>query len=130
MKPVAILVGRYNDKVEKRVDTFHPRKWNEYRSHIWPLAMVIAGIASAFGGIHCIGWTFTFPSTTERTLCRVASTSITSVPIALFLPVFLLDCDSLRDPLGWFRDLISGRILLYYLCTRSIRVTNTPFPKS
>ncbi|KAH9959116.1 hypothetical protein BC827DRAFT_1216279, partial [Russula dissimulans] len=50
--------------------------------------MIVAGIASAFGGIHCIGWSFTFPSSTERTLWRVASISITSVPIAMsiFMP--------------------------------------------
>ncbi|KAH9959060.1 hypothetical protein BC827DRAFT_1135327 [Russula dissimulans] len=51
---------------------------------MWPVAMVIAGIASAFGGIHCIGWSFTFLSSTEKTLWRVASTSITGVPIALY----------------------------------------------
>ncbi|KAH9959055.1 hypothetical protein BC827DRAFT_1215529 [Russula dissimulans] len=53
--------------------------------------MVIAGIASAFGGIHCVGWAFTFPSSTERALWRLASIFITSVPIALFLAGCLVD---------------------------------------
>jgi len=43
----------------------------------------------AFGSIHCIAWTFTFPSSIERTLWRVASLSITGVPIVL-PPLWLL----------------------------------------
>jgi hypothetical protein len=50
---------------------------------------LVVAITVAFGGIHCIGWTFTFPSSTERTLWRVASLSITCVPVA-FLPLVAL----------------------------------------
>ncbi|KAH9952480.1 hypothetical protein BC827DRAFT_1372206 [Russula dissimulans] len=57
-------------------------KWNKDQTNGWAFIILIAGIASAFGGIHCIGWSFTFPSGTERTLWRVASISITSIPIA------------------------------------------------
>jgi hypothetical protein len=98
IKPLNILVGGYEDSVGNRVNTFYPHDCYGHDTNIWPAAMVIAGIASAFGGIHCIGWSFTFPSSTERTLWRVASTSITSVPIALFLAGFLVDlvdCDLL-----------------------------------
>jgi len=38
-------------------------------------------VAFAFGGIHCIGWSFTFSSSIERTLWRVTSLSITGFPI-------------------------------------------------
>jgi hypothetical protein len=95
IKPLDILVGGYNNRVGNRVTTFYPHGWYGRDTNIWPAAMVIAGIGSAFGGIHCIGWSFTFPSSTERTLWRVASTSITSVPIALFLAGYLVD---LVDP--------------------------------
>jgi len=43
---------------------------------------LVAVITVAFGGIHCIGWSFAFPSSTEKTLWRVASLSITCVPVA------------------------------------------------
>jgi hypothetical protein len=101
IKPFDILVGGYHDKVGKRVSTFYPREW-EYWIDIWRLAMVIAVIASAFGGIHCIGWSFTFPSSTERTLWRVASISITSIPVPLFSVIFLLESDLFDDFRDWF----------------------------
>jgi len=91
IKPLNILVGGYDNGVRNRVTTFYPDVWYGHDANIWPAAMFIAGIASAFGGIHCIGWSFFFPSSTERTLWRVASTSITSVPIALFLAGFLVN---------------------------------------
>jgi len=97
IKPLDILVGSgYDNRVGNRVNTFYPLRWYGHDGNISSAVMVIAGIASAFGGIHCIGWSFTFPSSTERTLWRVASTSITSVPIALLLAgliVCLVDRD-------------------------------------
>jgi hypothetical protein len=72
------------------------------------ITMVIAGIASAFGGIHCIGWSFTFPSNTEGLLWRVASLSITSVPIAL--SIFLLDEYDPHRPLRVFFHLFPAPV--------------------
>jgi len=40
-------------------------------------------ITVAFGAIHCIGWSFDFPSSIVRTLWRVASLLITGVPIMM-----------------------------------------------
>ncbi|KAH9959109.1 hypothetical protein BC827DRAFT_1216185 [Russula dissimulans] len=72
--------------------------------------MVVAGIASTFGGIHCIGWSFTFPSSPERTLWRVASISITSVPIAL--SIFLQDEYDFPRPLRGFFHLFPDPVTL------------------
>jgi len=98
-RPFKILIGEDFGKDSedlKRVNTFYPGEW--VRSSFREGLLVIA-IASAFGGIHCIGWSFTFLSSTERTLWRVASVSITSVPIGLFLPTFpnTLVSNHLRD---------------------------------
>jgi len=114
VKSFEIIVGGFGDVVGKRVGMFYPCTWKEYWTDTWPLVMVIAVIASAFGGIHCIAWSFTFPTITEKILWRVASISITSVPIALFLPVFLLDCDSLDDFRDLFKHLVPDQTLLYY----------------
>ena len=131
--PIAIIVGEGDDKVgEKRVCTFYPLQWDEWRTHNWPLAMVVAGMALAFGGIHCIGWSFTFPSSPERTLWRVASISITSTPIVLFLQVLVLDCgcrfvafDMTFHLLSFLQALlyIPSRLVLLilaFLCLRSL----------
>jgi len=92
-KPFYSLIGDDQpEELEKRVDTFHPAKWaaaSDNRS-----IFLVATMTLAFGGIHCIGWSFTFPSSTEQTLWRVASLSITGVPIAIILFVLGLVVDS------------------------------------
>jgi len=80
-KPFQIIIG--TDFIEesrhlRRVNTFYPDEWA--RNSLLDTFLVIA-IASAFGGIHCIGWSFSFPSHTERILWHVASAVITGVPI-------------------------------------------------
>jgi hypothetical protein len=59
------------------------------------LATVTGGvIAMIFGAIHCIAWSFSFPTRTEQILWRVCSITITSVPvICLTLLVVLLFFD-------------------------------------
>jgi len=71
-------------KFEKRVYTFYPSKWVTLskKSSIF----IVAAITVVFGAIHCIGWSFNFPSSVERILWRVASLSITGVPI-IFYPL-------------------------------------------
>jgi len=96
IKPLfMIMLGEGGDMVgTRRVSTFSPRDW-ENTTYV---RYLVIAIASAFGGIHCIGWSFYFPSSIERILWRVTSVSITSVPIVLFLTVLLLEYDfSLSD---------------------------------
>ena len=40
-------------------------------------------VATVFGGIHCIGWSFDFPSHTEQLLWRISSISITAIPLGI-----------------------------------------------
>ncbi|KAH9952718.1 hypothetical protein BC827DRAFT_1148303 [Russula dissimulans] len=124
VKPLVIILDGDNDKVGKRPDTFHPHKYG-YWAEAWPLAIVIAGIGSAFGGIHCIGWSFTFPTSTERILWRVASISIASVPIGLILFVVLLQSDLLIGQSGRTRTLLllvcfSVPQLVFYVLSRLV----------
>jgi hypothetical protein len=39
-------------------------------------------LTMVFGGIHCIGWRFHFPSHAEQLLWRISSVAITAVPLA------------------------------------------------
>ncbi|KAI9511203.1 hypothetical protein F5148DRAFT_1373939 [Russula earlei] len=81
LKPLQIFLGDFDGNLEKRVSTFYPPIWINGRG---PLARVmIAAIASAFGGIHCIAWSFTFPSTTEQRLWYHASVVIITVPVVV-----------------------------------------------
>jgi len=84
-KPGDIMLGQDEAddvKFEKRVNTFYPTKWVAASKNFSTFTML--AIAAAFGGIHCIGWSFTFPSSAEQTLWRVASLSITVIPILFF----------------------------------------------
>jgi len=80
MKPLGVIFSDRDSVYEKRVDTFYPNVWVA-GSENFSIFLVLT-ITMAFGGIHCIGWSFNFPSSIERTLWRVASLSITSVPIS------------------------------------------------
>ncbi|KAH9959476.1 hypothetical protein BC827DRAFT_507385 [Russula dissimulans] len=111
-KPFFIFTGASESDCsvgEKRVNTFYPRDWEGSDNRILAWFSVLVVITSAFGGIHCIGWSFTFPSSAERTLWRVASASITSVPITLFMPLFLDNLNSYPV----FRGLV-GRTLVFF----------------
>jgi len=71
----------------KRISPFYPDEWVETKFDAWSFVFSIA-IACAFGGIHCIGWSFAFPTNMERTLWRVASLSIAVLPYAICLLLF------------------------------------------
>ena len=49
----------------------------------WTFGILGAVIATIFGGIHCVAWSFQFPSHTEQLLWRIASLSITCLPTVL-----------------------------------------------
>jgi hypothetical protein len=84
MKPTNIMIpGDESDAVElKRVGTFYPAKWVASKKFS---IFLVATITVAFGAIHSLGWSFEFRSIIERALWRVASLSITGVPIMIFV---------------------------------------------
>jgi len=122
-KPAYVMLSTGRDeKHEKRLDTFYPAKWVMVSKN-FSISLVIA-ITVVFGGIHCIGWSFSFPSSTERTLWRVASLSITCVPVAYIPLVGVANgidvglVNKYRS--GRFCSLITGVSLLFiYILGRS-----------
>ncbi|KAG2064494.1 hypothetical protein BDR04DRAFT_1162504 [Suillus decipiens] len=46
-------------------------------------------MATIFGGIHCMAWTFTFPSGQEQVLWQISAVAITFTPWFYFLPKFI-----------------------------------------
>ncbi|KAI9430897.1 hypothetical protein F5148DRAFT_990497, partial [Russula earlei] len=66
-----------------RVNTFHPRQWLDRDDMNFYAGVAVVVVTLAFGGIHCIGWSFAFPSGAEHILWRVASVTITTFPILL-----------------------------------------------
>jgi hypothetical protein len=116
-KPLSIMFGQDKEYEDlKRVNTFYPCGWDSTSGRG---ALLVMAIASAFGGIHCIGWSFRFPSSTEQTLWRVASVSIVGVPI-IFSPTILLlsDGPGMNRASDWCATITTLIQLFLYIFSR------------
>ena len=69
------------------VPTFYTPK-HEY-SEYWPFFLV-ALLGVVFGGIHCAGWNFPFPTHTYQLLWRISSLAITLIPICAPAVIFII----------------------------------------
>ncbi|KAH9953839.1 hypothetical protein BC827DRAFT_1145267 [Russula dissimulans] len=116
-KPFEIIIGN-DENHEKRVNTFYPGLGHYIGG--FTLAIIVTAIASAFGGIHCIGWLFKSPSSTEQTLWRVASVSIAGVPVVLSLVTYAGEIDLDRYIGSWSFAGISYILLFLYILSRLV----------
>ena len=76
---------------------------------------------SAFGGIHCLGWSFKFSSTFEQSLWRYDSISIAAIPITFSLSSVSLPILGRKYPtalLGIYYILFLQ--LSFYVCSRFV----------
>jgi hypothetical protein len=64
---------------------------NEDRNQRSKIQMGAVIISIVFGGIHCIAWSFPFPSHAEQLLWRISSIPITGVPLLLLVLFFIPD---------------------------------------
>ena len=55
-------------------------------------------VTMVFGGIHCIAWSFAFPSPTEQLLWRISSIAITGLPLAVASIMFIADKLDYNNP--------------------------------
>ncbi|KIK53965.1 hypothetical protein GYMLUDRAFT_178282 [Collybiopsis luxurians FD-317 M1] len=81
---------------------------------------VIMYIATVvFGVIHCLAWTFNFPSITEERLWRICALLVTFLPLFLVFYHFIYDKYLTSRP-GWAKwfTLISLVVFLFYLFAR------------
>ena len=69
---------------DMKVPTFYSTE-KEEGEIAYILCLPVVGVV--FGGIHCVGWFFNFPSSVEAMLWRVSSAVLTG--IAFLLPIFL-----------------------------------------
>jgi hypothetical protein len=77
---------------EKRVPTYY---WGAdlFQGSVDPVIIVWRSlgittlIATVFGAVHCVAWSFYFPSEAERTLWRAASMVISVLPLTAFVGV-------------------------------------------
>jgi len=107
----------------KRVATFYPNTW-EGSPFLGLFSATL--MALPFGGIHCLGSSFIFPSTTEQIVWRSASASIVGVPIILFLWLYALlwvkDRYSKGPGFHLLRYILRLQVCAYFLCRFALLV--------
>jgi hypothetical protein len=120
-------------KEAQQVPAFHAGELTVNEVYLAVTAAFV--IAMIFGGIHCVAWSFEFPSYTEQLLWRIASISITSGPVLAFLlaPVGYWDYQSVIRIPTWLNTIfgiititgstayVTGRIVLLVLPFMSLR---------
>ena len=69
---------------DMKIPTFYATDSEDDGAALMPCMSLVGGV---FGGIHCTGWFFNYPSSVEAILWRVSSAVLTG--IALLFPIFL-----------------------------------------
>ena len=77
---------------------------------------MVLGVGVCFGAIHCIAWSFSFPTHPELLIWRISSVAITAVPIYTILALFLTGLLRIAD-LGLLLILLLSRfsLLVYFI---------------
>ena len=88
-----------NLRNQKNVPMFYSGKPSDRQIAISDIGTVLVGIV--FGAIHCIAWSFEFPSHREQVLWRLSSAAIAGVPVAC---LFAAWCFVLGMGVDWDSD--------------------------
>ena len=90
----------------------------------WSRMVVFALFGVIFGGLHCIGWHFEYPTHSEQTLWRATSLAITVIPLVAAPIDFLLatrdinSCGIAERTAFLFLDLVMTILLFVYVPAR------------
>ncbi len=90
----------------------------------WSRMVIFALFGGIFGGLHCIGWNFKFPTHSEQTAWRATSLAITVIPLIVApIDFFLAARDINSYPKAahrvlLFLDLITTVLLFVYVPAR------------
>lgn len=94
------------------------------KSDRWSRMVVFAIFGVVFGGIHCIGWYFTYPSQFEQTLWQTTSATITVIPFIVAPIDFILtnrnldNCGTAERTVLLLLDLVMTILLFIYVPAR------------
>ena len=104
---------------DMKIPTFYATSSGEDRdSFAVFICMPIVGVV--FGGIHCVGWFFDFPSSAEAMLWRVSS-AVLSV-VAFLSPIIFFSLAILFETREYFAVVVSAIIILVYVVSRLLLV--------
>ena len=109
-------VGDGPDSPKMKIPTFYAADPDEGRD-LTAQIICMPIIGAVFGGIHCIGWFFDFPSSAEAMLWRVSSAVLTGV--AFLSPIILAFLFILHDAAHrYFSLAVSAIIIVVYVVSR------------
>jgi hypothetical protein len=116
------LSDSLDDSTPLRVPTFYSPKFTDYETS--SNFVITICVATIFGAIHCIAWSFHFPSLQERLAWTISAASIAGLPI--LFAVFPLLGQILKDHFeDWWgingiRYVIIGGIPVLYVIARIV----------
>jgi len=94
IEPISVIANTHYIKPgATHVPTFYAPRSDNPSTNDFGVIVFLPIIAIAFGGLHCIGWNFHFPTPVEQLLWRIGSLAITFIPLApvvLFLFGFFM----------------------------------------
>jgi hypothetical protein len=98
-----IISDTLHDSVPLRVPTFYSSKFSDDDNPIRSSLPVTISVAVIFGGIHCVAWSFHFPTLQEQLAWRISAASVAGLPILII--VFAMFC-------GYFEERIQDWTIL------------------
>ena len=101
---------------DMKVPTFYSTS-DDIKNFTYVFVMSVVGVV--FGGIHCVGWFFNFPSSDEAMLWQVCSAILTGITILLPVLSFLLNVlASFHGNVRWLAIVISVLLVMVYVASR------------
>ena len=104
---------------DMKIPTFYAEAESEFE-YVVACLICVSVVGAVFGGIHCIGWFFDFPSSAEAMLWRVSSAALTG--IAFLMPIILIFVFMLGAYHKHFANAIFIIIILVYVGSRLVLI--------
>ncbi|KIK48616.1 hypothetical protein CY34DRAFT_798136 [Suillus luteus UH-Slu-Lm8-n1] len=116
LNPISELLSGWSFVPQKlRVPTFFGNVTED--SGAWLVLLSGLLMATIFGGIHCMGWFFAFPTYQEQALWRMSAVAITCTPYLIFLHGCLTAIPCIPNAV---RDAMSASYVMLYVAARAI----------
>ena len=103
---------------DMKIPTFYAALETNAEETVVVICLPVVG--GVFGGIHCVGWFFNFPSSAEAMLWRVSSAVLTG--IAFLTPIIVFLIGLLSTVQEYFGLAISVIFILVYVVSRLLLV--------
>jgi hypothetical protein len=130
----AVIASSIIDENAQRVPTFYATTTDPYHNFT-PIGISSTAMGVLFGAIHCLGWSFDFPTRFESIAWRTSSLVVTCVPIVMMAIMTLSHIVSrsyFRDPnsqnstletvFSSFAAPIVAPIILLYVAARLVLI--------